>query len=84
MYACFLISCSLADMHVAKQCNNGFNVSVKVAQQAAVDNSLLKQYIEGLYVFVEEFCSTIKQVHFEEPLHAGYKKTFEKVCTQDE
>ena len=39
---------------------------------------MLKQYRK--IVFVEEFYSTIKQVDFEELLHAGYKKTFEKIC----
>ena len=36
----------------------------------------MKQYHR--IVFVEEFYNTIKQVHFEELLHASYKKTFEK------
>ena len=30
-------------------------------------------------MYIEEFYNTIKQIHFEELLHAGCKKTFEKV-----
>ena len=29
---------------------------------------------------MEEFYDIIKQVHFEEILHAEYKNTFEKIC----
>ena len=32
-------------------------------------------------VYVEEFYHTIKQIHDDELMHAGYKKTYEKVRT---
>ena len=42
------------------------------------DNSLLHQHYRVVYV--EEFYDTIKQIHCDELLHVGYRKTFEKVA----
>lgn len=41
-------------------------------------NSLLQHHYRVIYV--EDFYNTIKQIHCDELLHAGYRKTFEKVC----
>ena len=43
----------------------------------AVDNSIVGKYRK--VVFVENFFSAIKEVHENELLHAGYRKTYEKV-----
>ena len=42
------------------------------------DNSVLGNCRK--VVCVEEFSNTLQEVHGKELLHAGYKKTYEKVC----
>ena len=45
--------------------------------QKVEDNSVLGQYRRIAYV--EEFYQIIRDVHDKDLLHAGYKKTFDKV-----
>ena len=46
--------------------------------QDVQDNSLMGSFRR--VVFLEDFYKTIKEVHDNELLHAGYHKTYEKVC----
>lgn len=52
-------------------------VPVKENKENVEDNSILGQYRKVVYV--EDFFKTIQDVHEKELLHAGYKKTFEKI-----
>jgi len=70
----FLFYCYVAIAILVISCNwHALNFQVD-------GNSLLHQYCHVVYV--EEFYHTIKQIHCDELLHAGYRKTFEKVCIQ--
>ena len=49
-----------------------------ISQNFSEDNSVLGKCRK--MVFVEDFYSVISEVHDKDLMHAGYRKTYQKVC----